>query len=77
MGKKDRPKKNRYRAVIAIVIAGIVFAYVSGAQRNRNFGNILMEVQSLELLNALCPVIAAAGDNGRLSVVRMVFPFLG
>lgn len=31
----------------------------------------------MRLLNALCPVIAAAGDNGRLSVSGWIFPFLG
>ena len=36
-----------------------------------------MEDAELELLNALCPVIAAAGDNGRLSVSGWIFPFLG
>ena len=36
-----------------------------------------MENTELELLNALCPVIAAAGDNGRLSVSGWIFPFLG
>ena len=63
MGKKDRPKKNRYRAVIAIVIAGIVFLTFPRAEE-RNFRELLMEDAELELLNALCPVIAAAGDNG-------------
>lgn len=36
-----------------------------------------MEDAELELLDALCPVIAAAGDNGRLSVSGWIFPFLG
>lgn len=36
-----------------------------------------MEDAELELLNALCPVIAAAGDNGRLFVSGWIFPFLG
>lgn len=76
MGKKDRPKKNRYRAVIAIVIAGIVFLTFPRAEE-RNFRELLMEDAELELLNALCPVIAAAGDNGRLSVSGWIFPFLG
>ena len=76
MGKKDRPKKNRYRAVIAIVIAGIVFLTFPRAEE-RNFRELLTENAELELLNALCPVIAAAGDNGRLSVSGWIFPFLG
>ena len=76
MGKKDRPKKNRYRAVIAIVIAGIVFLAFPRAEE-RNFRELLTENAELELLNALCPVIAAAGDNGRLSVSGWIFPFLG
>ena len=76
MGKKDRPKKNRYRAVIAIVIAGIVFLTFPRAEE-RNFRELLMEDAELELLNALCPVIAAAGDNGRLSVSGWILPFLG
>ena len=76
MGKKDRPKKNRYRAVIAIVIAGIVFLTFPRAEE-RNFRELLTENAELELLNALCPVIAAAGDNGRLFVSGWIFPFLG
>ena len=36
-----------------------------------------MENAELELLNAFCPVIAAAGDNGRISVSGWIFPFLG
>ena len=76
MGKKDRPKKNRYRAVIAIVIAGIVFLTFPRAEE-RNFRELLMEDAEMRLLNALCPVIAAAGDNGRLSVSGWIFPFLG
>ncbi len=76
MGKKDRPKKNRYRAVIAIVIAGIVFLAFPRAEE-RNFRELLTENAELELLNALCPVIAAAGDNGRLFVSGWIFPFLG
>ena len=76
MGKKDRPKKNRYRAVIAIVIAGIVFLTFPRAEE-RNFRELLTENAELELLNAFCPVIAAAGDNGRISVSGWIFPFLG
>lgn len=76
MGKKDRPKKNRYRAVIAIVVAGIVFLTFPRAEE-RNFRELLTENAELELLNALCPVIAATGDNGRLSVSGWIFPFLG
>ena len=76
MGKKDRPKKNRYRAVIAIVIAGIVFLTFPRAEE-RNFRELLTENAELELLNALCPVIATAGDNGRLFMSGWIFPFLG
>lgn len=73
---KRQTEKNRYRAVIAIVIAGIVFLTFPRAEE-RNFRELLMENTELELLNALCPVIAAAGDNGRLSVSGWIFPFLG
>lgn len=72
MGKKDRPKKNRYRAVIAIVIAGIVFLTFPRAEE-RNFRELLMEDAELELLDALCPVIAAAGDQWQALCVRMDF----
>ena len=70
MGKKDRPKKNRYRAVIAIVIAGIVFLTFPRAEE-RNFRELLMESTELELLNALCPVIGR-GQRQALCV-RMDF----
>lgn len=73
---KRQTEKNRYRAVIAIVIAGIVFLTFPRAEE-RNFRELLTENAELELLNALCPVIAAAGDNGRLSVSGWIFPFLG
>lgn len=62
--------------MIAIVIAGIVFLTFPRAEE-RNFRELLTENAELELLNALCPVIAAAGDNGRLSVSGWIFPFLG
>ena len=62
--------------MIAIVIAGIVFLAFPRAEE-RNFRELLTENAELELLNALCPVIAAAGDNGRLSVSGWIFPFLG
>ena len=62
--------------MIAIVIAGIVFLAFPRAEE-RNFRELLMEDAEMRLLNALCPVIAAAGDNGRLSVSGWIFPFLG
>lgn len=62
--------------MIAIVIAGIVFLTFPRAEE-RNFRELLTENAELELLNAFCPVIAAAGDNGRLSVSGWIFPFLG
>ena len=70
MGKKDRPKKNRYRAVIAIVIAGIVFLTFPRAEE-RNFRELLTENAELELLNAFCPVIAAAGVQARIPEVMI------
>ena len=62
--------------MIAIVIAGIVFLTFPRAEE-RNFRELLTENAELELLNAFCPVIAAAGDNGRISVSGWIFPFLG
>ena len=62
--------------MIAIVIAGIVFLTFPRAEE-RNFRELLTENAELELLNAFCPVIAAAGDNGRLFVSGWIFPFLG
>lgn len=62
--------------MIAIVIAGIVFLAFPRAEE-RNFRELLMEDAEMRLLNALCPVIAAAGDNGRISVSGWIFPFLG
>lgn len=62
--------------MIAIVIAGIVFLAFPRAEE-RNFRELLMEDAEMRLLNTLCPVIAAAGDNSRLSVSGWIFPFLG
>ena len=62
--------------MIAIVIAGIFFLAFPRPEE-RNFRELLMEDAEMRLLNALCPVIAAAGDNSRLSVSGWIFPFLG
>ena len=50
-GKKTDRKKQDNRAVIAIVIAGIVFLTFPRAEE-RNFRELLTENAELELLNA-------------------------